>query len=97
MKMPNKAVRHMEKTENLLPGNVQPLWTVADCAAYLQRSRRWIGSAMTIDPRKPGSIPFFRLPGRNGSDGHPRFVPALVQAWAAAGCPPAATVATWRI
>ena len=90
----------MEKKEmesKPLPGSIQPLWTIVDCAKYLQRSRRWVGYAMAIDPRKPGSIPHFRLTGRNGRDGAPRFIPAQIMAWASAGCPPASVVSTWRI
>jgi hypothetical protein len=81
-----------------LPGGFAPLWTVADVAHFLQRSERFIYDALTRDPAQAGSIPFIRIPGGRGSHGQgsPRFVPASIQEWVAAGCPPAAVFQSWQ-
>ncbi len=66
------------------------LWSVPDAAKYLQKSPRWIWSALTRRPDEPGSIPHVRV----GSS--PRFFPDDLAAWVRAGCPPAATFAKWN-
>ena len=68
---------------SLLPST--SLWTVREFAAFLQRSERWVYSALQRDPLRKGSVPFVRLPG-----GAPRFDPDLVRAWVAQSCPHAA-------
>ncbi|HEY3319587.1 MAG TPA: hypothetical protein VGP72_03820 [Planctomycetota bacterium] len=81
-----------------LPGNIIPLWTVADVARFLARSERWVWDALAVDPNKAGSVPFIRIPGGRGSrgQGSPRFLPADVVAWTSAGCPPAAVFRSWQ-
>lgn len=81
----------------ILPGNVEPLWTVADCAVFLQRSERWVWDALARDPDSPGSIPFVRLPGGRSKCGRgsPRFIPEHIRRWVMLGCPPAAAFKMW--
>lgn len=81
-----------------LPGGVAPLWRVPDVARYLARSERWVWGALSADPAKPGSLPYFRLPGGRGSrgEGSPRFLPADIVEWVASGCPPATVFKGWR-
>jgi len=93
------AVERVASASNQpLPGNITPLWTVADVARFLQRSERWVYDALATDPNKPGSLPFIRIPGGRGSrgQGSARFVPADIVAWVAAGCPPATVFRTWQ-
>ncbi|MGH7145373.1 MAG: helix-turn-helix domain-containing protein [Planctomycetota bacterium] len=80
-------------TNNLPTGpfSVPDLWTVADCAHYLQRSRRWVWECARRPADLAGSIPHTRLPG-----GSPRFLPADIVAWVTDGCPPAAIFLKWR-
>ena len=67
-----------------------PLWDVRACARYLQKSPRWLRSALVRQPDEPGSIPHIRV----GSS--PRFIPEDIAAWVRQGCPPAATFAEWH-
>ncbi len=82
----------MIRNENSTNGSVEieRLWSVKDCAAFLQRSRRWLWSALTRRPEEAGSIPHVRI------GASPRFFPADIAAWVRAGCPPAATIAEWN-
>lgn len=66
------------------------LWTIKDCAAYLQRSPRWIWSAIAQPAEQAGSIPHFRI------GASPRFFPDDITAWVRQGCPPAATFSEWN-
>jgi predicted DNA-binding transcriptional regulator AlpA len=61
---------------------VNALWSVDDVARWTKRSRRWIYGQIS-NPR-PGSLPFFRLPGRAGL----RFDPAEVREWLEQRCRP---------
>jgi len=60
------------------------LWTVAQAAKFLRKSERWMFGQLTLDESQTGSIPHVRL-GRS-----PRFIPAELREWSAAGFPPAA-------
>ncbi len=73
------------------PADVPVLWTVEECARYLQRSVRWMYIAVRRPPDTSGSIPHTRLPG-----GAVRFIPEHIRAWVADGCPPAATFKVWN-
>ena len=66
------------------------LWGPKDVCQYLGMSRTRLFVALRLAPTEPGSIPHVRL-GRN-----PRFIPADMEAWAAANFPPAATFEAWR-
>ena len=66
------------------------LWAVKQAAAYLQKSERWLWSALRLSPSAPGSIPHARL-GRA-----PRFDPASLRQWIEWNCPPAATFREWQ-
>ena len=66
------------------------LWTVKEAAAFLARSERWTWYMLKAHENEPGSIPHVML-GRS-----PRFIPADMKAWAAAGFPPAASFKTWK-
>ena len=72
------------------PGDVMPLWTVKEVAAFLRKSVRWVRYALRKPENEPGSIPHTKV-GRT-----PRFDPAALKAWVEYGCPPAATLKTWQ-
>jgi hypothetical protein len=61
------------------------LWTIAEVAAFLQRSIRWVRYTLRRPDSEQGSIPHLTLPGRGGT----RFVPGEIEDWVRAGCPPA--------
>jgi len=65
------------------------LWDAKRCAEFLQKSPRWLWSALRLAPDQPGSIPHVRV-GKT-----PRFIPADIEAWVRQGCPPAATFREW--
>jgi len=65
------------------------LWTVRECAAYLQKSPRWLWSALKRRPEEPGSIPHVRI-GNSA-----RFIPSDIEAWVRQGCPPASMFRHW--
>ncbi len=77
-------------TAAVLTTTTETLLSVPEAARYLQKSPRWIWSALTRRPDEPGSIPHVRV----GSS--PRFFPDDLAAWVRAGCPPAATFAEWN-
>lgn len=85
-----RARRLPRKPREAAPGTPR-LWRVPDLAAFLGRGERWVYSRLTVDPARPGSIPFVRIPG-----GAPRFVPDVILAWAAEGFPPAALYSAKR-
>jgi hypothetical protein len=66
------------------------LGTVADVAAFLRKSPRWVFLALRQPEGTPGSIPHVRL-GRT-----PRLIPDDLRAWAASGFPPVATFRAWQ-
>ena len=67
------------------------LWTVKDVARFLARSERWVFRQLKRPETEPGSIPHYRL-----VDGAPRFSPQEIEDWVKAGCPPAATLRSWK-
>lgn len=85
LRRPPKSRRKRKRRPSVARPKVSPLWTVKEVAAYLQRSERWVYTALKRDPKHKGSLPNFRLPG-----GGPRFDPKEVREWLADGCPPAA-------
>jgi hypothetical protein len=66
------------------------LLTVKELAAFLRKSARWVWYNLKRREDEPGSIPHVKL-GKS-----PRFIFEDVQAWVAAGFPPAATFKAWR-
>ena len=83
--------RTSRSTANVLDEALEPtLWSVADAAKFLRKSPRWLFNQLNIDENQPGSIPHMRL-GRT-----PRFIPEDMNAWVAAGFPPAATFKQWQ-
>lgn len=80
----------MQTGDKLLPGAIEPLWTVEDAAKYLRKSKRWVQYALLVPETEPGSMPHIRI-GRNV-----RFEPAALREWIVADCPPAATLKKWR-
>jgi hypothetical protein len=79
------------------PGsNVESLWTVEDCAQYLNKSVRWVYEALKLADNMQGSIPHVRLPPKPGqSRSAARFMPALIRQWTLANCPPASVFMAW--
>ena len=63
---------------------VEALWDLKGCAAYLGKSQSWLWTRLRVPPEQRGSIPALRV------GGGPRFDPAEIRAWVAAGCPPVA-------
>lgn len=63
-------------------------WNVEQCAAYLQKSKRWVWEALAKREDQEGSIPHTRI-GRA-----PRFDPDTIRDWLLAGAPPAADFKT---
>jgi len=70
--------------------NPPVLLTVKDLAVFLRKSARWVWYNLRRREDEPGSIPHVKL-GKS-----PRFILEDVQAWVAAGFPPAATFKAWR-
>jgi len=71
--------------------DMESLWTVAEAARFLRKSRRWLFGALRLPPSEPGSIPHVRL-GRS-----PRFDPPTLRAWVVNDCPPADLFKAWRL
>ncbi len=67
----------------------EALWTPEEFGRFIGRKRRWVYGRIGYPPEMKGSVPFIRIPG-----GVPRFIPAVVRAWVAKGCPPAAEMAS---
>jgi len=55
----------------------EPLWKVADVAAYMKFSRSWVYKQLGL-----GRIPHVDVLG------YPRFIPAVIRQWAATGAAP---------
>ena len=73
------------------PADAPVLWTVEECARYLQRSPRSMYMAVRRPANGDGSIPHTRLPG-----GAVRFIPEHIRGWVADDCLPAATFKVWN-
>ncbi|HEY3325058.1 MAG TPA: helix-turn-helix domain-containing protein [Planctomycetota bacterium] len=85
-----KVTTDVQDVPARLPGNIAPLWSVAEVATFLGKSPRWVWRALTITPDDAGSVPHVRI------GASPRFVPDHIRRWILDGCPPAATFRAWQ-
>lgn len=64
----------MKKGQSLVTTSDESLWKVKDVAAFTRFSRSWVYKRIAS-----GRIPYIEV------GGHPRFIPADIRAWVAAG------------